>query len=405
VLLVDDLNFSKGIKFTERALQCEHPITKKILKIVSEMDYDLFVHPDFAFDSSSPIFTIILTMHDANISYIQESFKSVFEQTYKNTEVILINHGAKGPVEELIWQAFVANKNSKLIKLPKNLYNPSAAPLHDPIINLWNAGLFCSVGDYVYFMAYDDFVSPNYTEKMTKLFIENEKCCTAAPLIVSVNESSAINEAGSFYYKKRNNRDRFTDGVELAQSYMRNKDKIIFAGGVLSVKSNLVLSCGCFDALCDYSQLFKFAINGSSGFDSDAKLYWRSHSMQTNKIQTQMGLVYYKMYKSFLEIYDIKRFHEKVVDIDFANEFQDYFSRLLMDIPLVAFRGSYAGTGIISGLSALMRIFKECPTKICVIATYYFFRDFPAVIYARYLPPSARQRYQKVKALFCEVRT
>ena len=97
---------------------------------------------------------------------------------------------------------------------------------------------------------------------MVQLFVQNEKCCTAAPLVVSINSSSEMNAYATKFFKENNRRSRYTDGVLLAQSYMKGENKIIFPGGLLAVRSNLVLGCGGFDSNNDLSQLFKFAICG-----------------------------------------------------------------------------------------------------------------------------------------------
>ncbi|EKD54382.1 MAG: glycosyltransferase [uncultured bacterium] len=364
-----------GEKIRERVRRTRHPVTQKVLKIVSLMDYDLFVHKDENLAPSKPIFTLILTIYDANIQYIEKSLHSVFEQTYKNTEVILINNGARGKVQELIWNYFVNHKNSKLICTKKNLYNPAAKILSDPVPNLWNAGLFCSVGNFIYFLSYDDAISPNYTEEMVQLFIQNEKCCTAAPAVMSINELGEINEDVSRFHREHNLRGRYTNGVSLAKSHMRGENKISFPGGLLAIKSSVVLDCGCFDSHSDLSQLFKFAICGESGFSPKAILYWRHHSGQAHKIQRKMGLVYYRSLKEFNKVYHIQKLHETMAGTLFAEEYERYIDKLIVEQTITAFRDSYT-ISFYSGLKAWRHILLECPFRIQVMALRCYLRDF-----------------------------
>jgi hypothetical protein len=393
-----------GEKFTARVRSCEHPVIKKRINKLSEIDYNLYVHNDEWFEKSSPVFTLILTVHDANIEYVRDSLRSVFWQTYDNTEVILINNGANGVVGRAVWQEFIKNKNAKLIRVPENLYNPKASNLDDPMPNLWNAGLFCSAGDFVYFMAYDDFLSRDYVKRMVDLFTANERCNTAAPSVVSVDESSRINEEISANLMAYNQRDRYTDGVFLAKSYMRGANLIQFPGGLLASKSDLVLSCGGFDQLSDLSQIFKIGIHGVSGFDPKATLYWRHHAAQTNKFQTQMGLVYFKTYRNFLEDYDIKTLHQNLAGDQFSDQFIKYIDKKAEYSAIQDFRNSYR-FGLNPGMKALGEIFQDCPLRICMKVLPHLFLGFPAYFYWNYLPQFAKNIYRKWKPILISLKS
>src|SRR3990167_136777 len=368
-------NILSGEKIKNRVRYSTHTITQKIIKILSKIDYDLFVHSDEHY-SSVPIFTIILTIYDANIRFIEESLHSVFNQRYKNTEVVLINNGADGKVSGLIWHYFLTHKNSKLICTKEHLYNPSAKLLQDPIPLLWNAGLFCSVGDYVYFLSYDDFISCDYTEKMVQLFTQNEKCCTAAPSVVLVNELSEINIDETAHLKNYSQREKYTNGILLAQNFMDGGNKIGFPGGLLSIKSDLVLDCGGFDKNNDLSQLFKFAVCGDSGFDPNAALYWRHHSNQAHKIQRKMGLVYYRDVKEFNGIYNIKKFHQRVGGSVFADKYEHYINKQMAEHTISEFWNIYT-VSFFWGIRALWRILFECPLSIQIIAFRRYLKHFP----------------------------
>ena len=385
-----------GIKLTNRVLRCEHPMIKKRIDKLAGIEYELLVHKCEYFDKSKPILTIILTIHDGNKSYVAKSLESVFLQTYHNTEVVLINNGADGAVGELIREAFLDNKNAKLIRVTQNLFNPAANNLDDPIPNLWNAGLFCSVGNFVYFLAYDDFLSADYAERMVALFEFNEKCNTASPLVVSVNDSGDINPRSTENLKSGNKRGKYTEGVLLAKNFMRGGEMITFPGGLLASRSDLLLSCGGFDKMSDLSQLFKIGIHGESGFDPEAKLYWRHHSDQTNKVQLKMGVVYFRNYKEFMEDYGIKLLHQEVAGNEFAEEFVSYFIKRSEQEAIEAFCQAYR-FGLGPGLKALRIIFLDCPPRIKAMAVLYCFIGFPAYLYCNYFPVAAKLIYRRLR--------
>ena len=390
-------NMKQGLKVTPRVLACTHDVVRIRLEKLRLMDYELHVH-DFDFDAARPIFTIILTMHDANLAFIKASLECVFSQTYPNTEVILVNNGAHGEVRDLIRKYFRANKNSKLIELSQNLFNPLANNLDDPLPNLWNAALFCSVGDFVYFMAYDDLLSLDYVERMVQLFSDNPQCNTAAPMVLGIDQFGHLNHEGNAISKATNVRGRYTNGVELARDYMRGGKQISFPGGLLATRTSLVLKCGGFDKLSDLSQLFKFGIHGDSGFDPQAALYWRRHFGQTNKTQTRMGLVYFCTYQNFVDDYDIKQLHQAVAGNEFAYEFEVYLKRAAERAAVLDFRNSYRA-GFSSGLNAFMTVLKECPAHVKRRVVFHLFRDFPAYVYWNWLPHWAKSLYVNLKKI------
>ncbi len=388
-----------GVKLTNRVLECNHQVIKKRVKKILSFDFDIYTHKSNCFDNSNPIFTIILTMYDANIKYIEQSLNSVFEQDYKNTEVILINNGAKGKVEELIVNKFLDNKNATLLQFATHLFDFTKGDLDNPIFNIFNAGLFCSVGDFVYFLSYDDCLSNNYASRMVDLFESNKNCCTAAPLVKVMDEFGVVNVANPISGEKPNNREIYTNGIKLAEDKMRGGILFRYPGGALAVKSELVLSCGGFDDLSDISQLFKFAINGESGLDRDAHLYWRNHSQQGNKKMARNGLLYFNSYDDFIKNYDIYKLHSKVVGMDFADEFMDYFSKLKNLNALNSCAQSYS-YGFFPAVKALRQAFNQCPPQTSLKALYMFIYQIPIFLWKDVTPVFIKRIYRKLKRLF-----
>lgn len=373
-------------KFSWRTTASENAAIKRRIAYLSALDYSVRAHRCPDFDDSAPIFTIILTLHDGGAAYILESLSSVFSQTYNNTEVILIDHGTTGYACNLILENFVSNRKAKLIRVENNFYDPESDEFENRIASLWNAALFCSQGEFAYFLSYDDSLSKDYAERMVALFEGNTNCCSAAPLVISIDEEGRVNEEMSAYFKKNNRRTRYTDGVALAEAYMNASGMISFPGGVLAQRTDVVFECGGFDAMNDLSQLFKFAINGVSGFDSDARLFWRHHKNQTNKKLKILGLVFYKLNMAFPAQFNIYELHMRVAGKDFADRFNSYLSEHASKGAVGSFRDSYMGYGVIAGYRALSRIFSECTYTEQSAALFYLIRDFPRMLFNNYVP-------------------
>lgn len=101
--------------------------------------------------------------------YIEESIKSVLNQSYKNIELIIINDGSKDSTEDIINRYTVLDK--RLVYLYQDNKGPSVAR---------NQGIDRAQGIYLMFIDSDDMVDQEYVEKLVYA-IEKEDadiaCC------------------------------------------------------------------------------------------------------------------------------------------------------------------------------------------------------------------------------------
>jgi hypothetical protein len=80
----------------------------------------------------------------------------------------------------------------------------------------------------------------------------------------------------------------------LAIDYITGNPKRYFGaqGGVLFIKKDVLIQYGGFDRASDTTQIIKLAIHGESGFDPKAKLLWRHHDGQLNRVAKRKGVVW-----------------------------------------------------------------------------------------------------------------
>lgn len=368
-------------KFTKRVKLTRNSITKEKVKYLSKIDYSIKGEINLISKKKAPIFTVILTVYSGALNYLEESIKSVINQTYKNVEFILIDHGAPFQSKKLIHKLIKGKKNILLITFKKNTMNEKqiySLDLDGPISKIWDAGLFASKGDLVYFLSDDDKLSKNYAEKMTSLFVNNKNCFTAAPRVVSINENSLINKQITKVLDLKNNRGKYTSGVFLAKSIMNNQNFVAAPGGLLVQKSNLVIESGGFDFLNDITQFFRFAIHGESGYDDSATLFWRHHSSQTNRETFRQGTaLQYRFILNYLKQYRLYDLHKKVCGREFAVKFENYLNELACDGVYSALYLSLSYS-FLSGLIVLKGILLECPFKIKILSVlkvpYFIFK-------------------------------
>jgi len=238
-----------------------------------------------------PIVTIIIDCY-YKLNLVKQSIQSILKQNYQNTELLLIDNGAEKLVSDYICQIYEKNKNIALIRFKENQF--SWEDTQKVVVICWNAGLLHAKGQIVGHLSYDDMFSHECISRMVRLFIENENCITAGPLPVSIDINGNINQELSNRLKFGNKRPRYIDGKKLALDLIYGSPNKYLAapGGVLFIKKDTLIQYGGFDRSSDITEVIKFAIHGDSGFDPKAKLFWRHHDAQLNKLAKNRGVVW-----------------------------------------------------------------------------------------------------------------
>ena len=243
------------------------------------------------YNSSEPIVSVIIDCF-YKLDLVKESIQSVLNQDYQNVEIVLVDNGAKENVSKYLFDIYTRYKNIALIKFKENQFSWDDA-LRSVVI-CWNAALLNCKGDIVSHLSYDDMLSYDCCSRMAKLFTDNDNCVTAGPLPVSIDINGKVNEEFSERLRLGNKRTKYIAGKELALDFIQGSPNKYFGapGGVLFTKRSLLIKSGGYDRSDDITQIIKHAIHGESGFDPEAKLYWRHHSNQLNKLAKNKGIVW-----------------------------------------------------------------------------------------------------------------
>ena len=106
---------------------------------------------------NDPLISIIVPAYNAS-KYIENTVKSILNQTYNNIEVMIINDGSTDDTELIIQEIINSDSRIKLIST-ENLGAGHAR----------NEGLKNSNGQYIRFCDSDDF----YPENSTKILLES----------------------------------------------------------------------------------------------------------------------------------------------------------------------------------------------------------------------------------------
>lgn len=104
--------------------------------------------------------SVIVPIYNAE-AQIEQALDSIFGQTYPNVEVILINDGSIDRSLEICQSYEMQHENVVLVSIENS--GPGAAR---------NVGLAQVTGDYIAFVDADDYLAPNFFEKMLRLAVE-----------------------------------------------------------------------------------------------------------------------------------------------------------------------------------------------------------------------------------------
>jgi glycosyltransferase involved in cell wall biosynthesis len=110
----------------------------------------------------NPLVSVIIPCHNQGI-YLQDALDSVFQQTYQNLEIIIINDGSD---DDFTLQKLQEMRALKLKIIDVAVYNPSI---------IRNIGIENCTGEYIVPLDADDILDKNFVEKSLAILLNNNK--------------------------------------------------------------------------------------------------------------------------------------------------------------------------------------------------------------------------------------
>lgn len=114
------------------------------------------------YDSLNPLLSIVIPVYNT-ASYLKKCIDSVIMQSYKNTEIIIINDNSSDNSEKIILEYINKNKNIVYKKLENNR---GVGYIRELGTNMAN-------GELVAFIDSDDWVELDFYEKLVKSIVRN----------------------------------------------------------------------------------------------------------------------------------------------------------------------------------------------------------------------------------------
>jgi len=341
----------------------------KSIEEAKESDYDFYRPIKEKYAPGKLIVSIIIDVY-YGLDLLAQAVQSVLDQDYVNVELILINNGADVDITAYMQDVYNKNSNTSLIHFKKNQFTWDDNQKYMAVC--WNSGLLNCKGDIIGHLSYDDLLSENCCSSMAKLFTENDNCVTAGPLPVSIDINGDINKSMTNLLKDKNKRDRYIDGKELAIDFITGSHNKFFGapGGILFTKKDLLIQCGGYDRSWDSTQIIKLAIYGDCGFDPTAKLYWRHHSGQLNKMGKARGVTWCHVLQKTVNSELIIDSWVKMFSSDDVRLLKRYIAITPRNESVDIAMGYIRGKDFKSYFSNLYNLYHKCPSNLFYVITY-----------------------------------
>jgi len=310
-----------------------------------------------------PILSIFILAY-YKIHYLRQAVESVLDQDYQNVELILIDNDAIEDVPYYLEKVYREHPNVALLRFEENQYSWEDIT---SIYVVFNVALMKANGSYVGCLSYDDKISSNYATKLMQLFIDNPACMTAAPASCSIDKNGE--EDLDCQYKNRlmeksNQRERYIDGFEIAKDTVCKLNRKLFSafGDVMVINKELVVKNGGYDGLIDFSQVFKFAAFGVTGYDPSAKIFWRHHSEQANRMYDHLrGGIWYAQHKKSWDESGLIELWKDNFDDKYVQLLLEYKKEQIENAPKSKIEQFIRQLWFRIALKGLINIYKECP--------------------------------------------
>ena len=228
-----------------------------------------------------PLVSIIIDTY-YRPALLREAVEALQNQTYDRIEIVIVNNAATPETVAYLHELQTREPRVRLVHFTQNQFS-----WDDPqmmVRTCYNAGLRASRGELIFHQADDDWVAPDFFERMVRLFVENERCTTAIGLPVSAYPDGSFKS-----YKQDNKRPRYMPGHELALAVLGRNGGYANPGFCFVMRRNALERAGGFHEALDIQLMFGVVPFGVTGFDPKALMYWRRHELQLNKLMTSRG--------------------------------------------------------------------------------------------------------------------
>lgn len=227
---------------------------------------------------SIPLISIIVPNYNHE-KYLKQRLYSVFNQTYSNFEVILLDDCSTDKSQEILLEYAVNPKVSHCIFNEKNSENT---------FQQWAKGISLAKGEFIWIAESDDFCDLNFLEVIARPLLKDKEVVLAYCQSNSVNEFNQVTgtwlnhtddlNGGSIFLN-----DFIMEGYEFIQNFLIYKNVIPNASAVIFRRDKVIikehLNIDSYFRYCgDWIFYFRLLINNKVVFVSQLINNFRYHS-------------------------------------------------------------------------------------------------------------------------------
>ncbi|MCL9809096.1 glycosyltransferase family A protein [Flavobacterium luminosum] len=226
---------------------------------------------------SLPLVSVIVPNYNHE-KYLKQRLDSIFNQTYSNFEVILLDDCSTDQSRVILSQCA---KNTKVTHCVFNEMNSGNT------FSQWEKGIRLSKGDYIWIAESDDTCSPNFLEELIKPLINDTEVVLSYCQSNRVNENGEITgnwithtddlEASLFQNDFVMDGNLFIEKFLIFKNVIPNASAAIFRKLSLNFEEHLKLSKN-FRTCGDWLFYINFLLNNKVAFIAESLNNFRYHS-------------------------------------------------------------------------------------------------------------------------------
>lgn len=256
--------------------------------------------------SELKVSVIIVTNSDQRLLKLKESLNALENQTYRQVEVVVVGNGLSESACAYLFQWASGSKNRQFLPFRDNAWSYLD---HSIVGRLrYEAGIQHAKGDLIFCQSDDDFVAPDFFERMVNLFAQNADCMTAIGLPLSYfwdTDRIELPKEGTW-----RDRPRYMHGKDLVMSWIKDNSFHPNPGFCFVCRKALFVEAGSSIWYgYDTSILLSLVPQGITGFDPDAFMYWGCHDDQAHIELNEMH------YEKFVYVEQFRRRDQLASDI------------------------------------------------------------------------------------------
>jgi glycosyltransferase involved in cell wall biosynthesis len=276
----------------------------------------------------NPLVSVIVPNYNHE-NYLEKRLECIFNQTYPNFEVILLDDCSSDKSQEILLKYA---KNPKVSHCVFNHINSGNTFLQ------WNKGIALAEGDYIWIAESDDFCEFNFLKELTTSLIEDDK------IVLAFCQSNRVDEKGNITGSWLNHTDNLDaslfltsfvmEGNKFIERFLIHKNVIPNASAVVFRKQSAIelgfIESDSFLKYCgDWLYYIKLICNSKIVFNHNSLNSFRYHSqsviaiaIRTRKLDSNNGveinlrtkIVDFLSYKKIVNLSNILKINNQILN-------------------------------------------------------------------------------------------